>query len=175
MPHFQTRSSSQDGDCPEVAGMCSGDAFILTIVLLFVVGLSLLTLTLNFRACIFSRRQARAARTQRPPAYSALDMPATSVAHRSPVLSPPLDPFCAVPLTFDRSPKDGYFTAGSIRSSTFSLASDCTSHEVIVTPPPPVYVEDRRRDISISIDYLPVIFGPMLPGVVCVLLWWWLA
>ncbi|KAJ7621904.1 hypothetical protein DFH06DRAFT_768206 [Mycena polygramma] len=106
-------------NCQELGGVCVNDArVILIFIVIFVVGLLLLTLGLNFRASCRKRREDHAAASN-PPPYSSIglppspsgDLPLYKSVYKSGAQSPSLDPYHVVAPSFDSSLllRDEYF------------------------------------------------------------------
>ncbi|KAJ7170951.1 hypothetical protein C8R46DRAFT_1261862 [Mycena filopes] len=117
--NFKTRDVYQNtpaATCQEIAGVCVVDALFLMAIVVFIGGLFLVTMGLNFRT-----RRARCAKpsttSSSPPAYSSIGFP-TSSSSRDTALSksgspsPSLDPYHVVASSLDNSLllKDEYFT-----------------------------------------------------------------
>ncbi|KAJ7456769.1 hypothetical protein B0H11DRAFT_2065390 [Mycena galericulata] len=126
--YLKARSTYQNvsaGSCREFAGICIGDAIVLIAILVFVVGLSLLTLFLNLRARLRSIRRDRAATSNSPPPYVSIGFPPSALHDASLYKSgsdSPLDPYHVVPPSLDSSLllKGDYFTHVSHPGRTFS-------------------------------------------------------
>ncbi|KAJ7133433.1 hypothetical protein C8R44DRAFT_870829 [Mycena epipterygia] len=114
---LKTRDGYQSvpsSSCRLVAGVCAEHVVILAFILIFVAGLSLLTLGLNLRARLRSIRQGRAAPSS-PPPYSNIGFPLSASRdvslHKAGLDSPSLDPYHVVAPSLDSSLlKDDYFT-----------------------------------------------------------------
>ncbi|KAJ6487248.1 hypothetical protein C8R47DRAFT_1216440 [Mycena vitilis] len=119
---FKTRAVYQNtpaSNCQELGGVCVNDArVILIFIVIFVVGLLLLTLAVNFRASCRKSREDHAAASE-PPPYSSIglppspsgDLPLYKSVYKSGAQSPSLDPYHVVAPSFDSSLllRDEYF------------------------------------------------------------------
>ncbi|KAJ6585576.1 hypothetical protein B0H19DRAFT_1250374 [Mycena capillaripes] len=116
---FKTREVYQNSpasSCQELAGVCIEDAFILIFILVFVGGLLLLTLGLNFRTRMRRRADQATSNDSDPPSYSSIGFPPSPShdlsPHKSGSPSPSLDPYHVVVPSLDDSLllKDEYFS-----------------------------------------------------------------